>query len=75
MIPATFIYALKSIPTALRLSEDYMRAKFKADLAVLAKFYYFSQYVAQHTDPKMNLNRKYILVGWLQPPLVLQTTF
>ena len=37
MIPATFIYALKSIPTALRLSEDYMRATFKAELAVFSQ--------------------------------------
>ena len=63
MIPATFIYALKSIPTPLRLSEDYVKAKFETDFAVLAKFHYFSQHAAQHTAPKMNLSRIYILVA------------
>ena len=52
-----------------------MRAKFGADLAVLAQFQYFSQHVAQTTARKMNLNRKYFLVGWHKPPLVFQTTF
>ena len=36
MIPATFIYTLESISRTLRLSEDCMRAKFEADLAVFS---------------------------------------